>query len=118
MLRGLTPLAQAMERAILYRCNRQTDLITPAAKEFAEMSLLEMARYALQMNGMSTQGMSRHDIAMMAMTARDGGMASTSDFPSILANTFGKLLRQAYQQAPQTFSSFVRRVAVKDFKQV
>jgi len=43
-------------------------------------------------------------------------MHTTSDFPLLLADVAGKTLRQAYDEAPQTFSVITRRTTLPDFK--
>jgi hypothetical protein len=45
-----------------------------------------------------------------------GGMNSTSDFANLLADLPNKLLRQAYLEAPQTFSPITRMMTLSDFK--
>jgi hypothetical protein len=42
----------------------------------------------------------------------------TGDFSSLLADVANKTLRQAYEEAPQTFKPFVRQVTAPDFKNI
>jgi len=78
--------------------------------EFRYMRIPRLAEFCLQRSGQSTRGMSEQSMCRRAM--------STSDLPKILANVQGKTLRRAYEEAPQSFAPFVRRVPVADFKPV
>jgi hypothetical protein len=123
-LRGVA-WAMTDTRAILRPFDvRETLPIDAAARRmgrsgrmFAGRSLFEMGRECLEAQGTSTRGMSRQEAAG-AMLTRAGGMMSTSDFPSILANVANKTLRMGYQAAPQTFRPIVRQVTLPDLKQV
>lgn len=83
----------------------------PEARSFAAMRMLRLAEMVLRREGVRTDTMSDQAIAKRAF-------ASTSDLPNILSNVQGKSLRMAYEQAGNTFESFVRRVPVNDFKPV
>src|SRR6185503_5900894 len=45
-----------------------------------------------------------------------GGMHTTSDFANLLADVANKTLRQAYEEAPQTFKTISLQVSLPDFK--
>lgn len=124
--RGASPaerMGAAIEGAIHHRLDPGIPL-TAEAREFRGMTLVEMARELLTAQGRQTRGLSRAELAMSALSVqpalqiRSGGAMSTSDFPSILANVASKLLRRAYEAAPQTFRPIVRVASVADFKQV
>jgi len=83
------------------------------AREWRGMSLLEMARSNLEANGEKVRGLSRRELADMALRTH-----STSDFPYILANVANKTLRQGYESSPQTFKAWQRRATAADFKQI
>jgi hypothetical protein len=51
----------------------------------------------------------------MGLTFRSG-MHTTTDFANLLADLPGKVLRQAYMEAPQTFAPLTRRTSLADFK--
>ncbi len=110
----------AMEAAITLRALPNADLkkrgLNDEARERANQqlrgfSMLEMARACLEMQGVRTGGFSISRLVERAMH-------STSDFPIILSNVQGKTLRDAYQQAEQTFRPLVSVVFARDFKQM
>ena len=102
---------QGVEGALLHRFHPSSYQLTDMARPYAHLSLLELARGFIEAQGASTQGLSR-----MALAER--AFHTTSDFPLILANVANKTLRNAYDDAPQTFKSFVRTTTVNDFKMI
>ncbi|MBY0237874.1 MAG: Mu-like prophage major head subunit gpT family protein [Burkholderiaceae bacterium] len=118
----------AMADAIVLRANPNPDFRNDAsrmgaARQFRGLTLLDMARESIEAAGGNTRGMSRREVAVMAMNLqRDlqvrGGMHSTSDFPEILASTVGRTLRTAYQLQPRTFTGWARESTAPDFRQV
>lgn len=112
--------ADAATTALLHRSSPAQFTMTEGAREFAGLTLMEMARDFLEAHGVSTRGMSKNEIAERALAAgiRAGGMMSTSDFPMILANVANKTLRAAYEAAPQTWRPLVRVTTTPDFKEV
>lgn len=102
--------------AIMHRDNPGSVELTPGAREFRGLSLLEMARHVLERGGVSTRGMSKLEVASAAFQTR--GALGTSDFPAILANVANKTLRQAYESTPRTFVLWARRATIPDFKPV
>lgn len=112
--------AEAVTSALLHRTAPDQFTLPEAAREFAGMTLTEIARSTLEAQGLSTRSLSRSEIVDLATAngTRTGGMHSTSDFPSILANVATKTLRAAYEAAPQTFRPLVREVSVPDFRTV
>ena len=102
-----------------------TRALRDAGREYAGLTLVDIARECLEAVGVKTRGMSRNEIARVALQGRfgaeeyfQGGMATTSDFPNILANVANKTLRQAYEAAPRTFVPFCRQVSAADFKPI
>ena len=94
-------------------------------REFAGLTLVDMARECLNAAGVKTRGMEpardRSRRAPGPATGRPSistGAMTTSDFPNILANVANKTLRQAYEAAPRTFVPFCRQVTAADFKPV
>jgi hypothetical protein len=115
---------EQMEAALLVRHDpvRYKDL-AEKGREFAGLTLLDMARECLTFSGVKVRGIGRFDIARIALQGRYGaseyfGAESTSDFPAILANVANKTLRQAYEAYPRTFQPFCRQVTAADFKPV
>lgn len=107
----------AMVGALMHRHNPGRNELTADARDFRGMSLIELARHALERQGISTRGMSKMEVAGAAFQIR-AGLHSTSDFPSILANVANKTLRMAYASTPRTFAAWARRATITDFKQV
>jgi Caudovirus prohead serine protease len=96
----------------------------PEVAHYAGRSLLQVAEDALQARGVNTRGMSRSQIAELALRrsevshARAGGMHSSSDFPLVLADVANKSIRMGYESAPRTFALWARRVSATDFKSI
>jgi hypothetical protein len=116
---------EGMEAAIMFRGNPGDAKLRDAGREYAGLALVDVARECLEAVGVKTRGMSRNEIARVALQGRfgaeeyfQGGMATTSDFPNILANVANKTLRQAYEAAPRTFTPFCRQVSAADFKPI
>jgi hypothetical protein len=116
---------EGMEAALLLRGNPGASReLFDKGREFAGLTLVDMARECLNAVGVKTRGMSRYEIARVALQGRNGaaeyfdGAMTTSDFPNILANVANKTLRQAYDAAPRTFVPFCRQVTALDFKPV
>ena len=116
---------EGMEAALLLRGNpRASGEMVDKGRDFAGLTLVDMARECLDAAGVKTRGMSRNEIARVALQGRNGaaeyfdGAMTTSDFPNILANVANKTLRQAYDAAPRTFVPFCRQVTAFDFKPV
>lgn len=97
--------------AIEHRLNPKAELMSGAA-DFRNLSLLEIAKDLLAARGEQVRGLSRSEIARMALRSSH----STSDFPYILANVASKRLQMAYDAAPQTFRPIVNEVTLPDFK--
>lgn len=110
--------AQGMERALEFRVNPRGVNASEAA-EYRSFSLLDFARECLEKNGINTRSMSKEKIARTALGLtgeRAGGMFSLGDFPGLLANTFNKRLRNAYELQDPTFKPFVTQTTATDFK--
>lgn len=109
--------AKGMTNALLHRFDSTKNQLSDEGREFAGMSLREMAREALEVRGVKTRGLSINKIAELALRS-GGGMHSTSDFPQILADVANKTLRAAYEEAPATYQPLVREVENPDFKDI
>jgi phage major head subunit gpT-like protein len=101
----------AVEQALLHRYEPGQHQLTPAAREWRGLSLIEMARSFLEAEGIRVRGMGRDEIATRALH-------TTSDFPQILASVTNRTLRAAYEAAPRTYQIVARRTSVADFKNV
>jgi HK97 family phage prohead protease len=107
----------AMSEALLHRHNPGRAQLTDRAREFRGLTLLELARHALDRRGIATRGLSKMELATEALISRSG-LHSTSDFPLILANVANKTLRAAYDTTPRTFTAWARQAVITDFKPV
>jgi len=112
----------AVQEALLHRADPRSPL-TDAGRQYRGYGLAELARRVLEDQGVNTRGMSKREVAVIAMNldrdmASRAGMMSTSDFPNILANTVGRTLRNGYQLAPRTFTAWARQATVPDFRPV
>lgn len=113
---GGTPANQASRmiaasESILHRFDPSRNKLSDDSREFRGQTLMEMARNFLEASGKRTIGLSKMEIATRAFEG-------TSDFPALLANVANKTLREAYEQAPQTFRPLVKLNMASDFKQM
>jgi len=88
------------------------------AGEFRGMSLLDMAREWLVGEGQNVRGLSKREVAKMALGLVRSGGYSTSDFPNILSNVFNKRLRKAYDLQMRTFTPWCVASTATDFKEM
>lgn len=104
------PRIDLMADALLHRANPSHKL-SDAARQFAGMSMLELARDCLENRGIKTRGLDKMQIAQRSFEGN-------SDLPSVLANVANKTLRQAYLSAPRTFLPWAREGSAPDFKTI
>lgn len=105
----LQHIKRGLQNSWLHRGNVAE--LTDEGKAFAGLSLVRSAEvFVGHVGNEDTRFMSPQEIVTRAL--------STSDFPELLADTMNKSLRESYNEAPQTFEQFVRRVQVADFKQI
>lgn len=102
---------EGVVNALMHRHDPSRVKLTDAGRNFRGMSLMEIARDFLEAGGVRTRGLEKLELATRAFH-------STSDFPEVLANVATKTLRQAYDEAPRTFTAWARRATLPDFKQV
>ena len=105
----------AVENALMHRVAPATEL-TADGREFRGMTLMEMARQALERSGVNTRGMGKMELAGAALSQRAVGYHTTGDFPLVLANLGNQTLRAAYGAVPQTFKAWARRATLSDFR--
>jgi phage head maturation protease len=84
--------ARQMGEALYARINPRHELSEPA-RRYAYATPVEMAKELLTLRGESTMALSPATLVTRALH-------TTSDFPIILGNTVGRVLRDAYQAAP------------------
>lgn len=100
--------ALAAEAVYATRANPRHQL-SDAARAFAPLTTLDLARECLTRAGISYTGLSPAQIVTR-------GLHSTSDFPAIFADTANRTLRDAYQAAPAPVKSLARQSTAKDFR--
>jgi ATP-dependent protease ClpP protease subunit len=79
--------------------------------EYNGKDLSAIAEKALNIAGISTTGLTRDGVARKVLAVH-----TSSDFPNLLSVTAGKVLRQAYDNFPDTWSTFAAAGSVSDFK--
>lgn len=104
-----------MATALLIRANpgMQKDIkpeVVSAVREYRGMTLVDMAREALEAIGEKTRGLDAMTLVGRAFTQ------STSDFPVILEATINRVLLAAYAQAGDKWRLFATVGSVPDFK--
>jgi hypothetical protein len=124
---GDDPLVHAragIENALLHRAapnlkdseGKQKFALSDAGRQYRSMGLMDIARALLHGRGIRTTGMSKIEMAGAALGLSQRTMHTTSDFALLLADVQGKVLRAAYDEAPQTWQALARTVILPDFK--
>lgn len=99
-----------MGEALYARINPRHDLSEPA-RRYAYATPVDMAKELLTLRGESTLALSPASIITRALH-------TTSDFPIILGDTVGRVLRDAYQAAPSGVRRLGRQTTARDFRAV
>jgi ATP-dependent protease ClpP protease subunit len=99
----------AMVEAMLHRISPAVNPLSANARDFRGLTLVEMIKASLEIDGHSIRGKSPTEIVAM-------GMHHSSDFPLLLDNVANKILRAAYQNAPSTFKLIAAQSSARDFK--
>ena len=82
-----------------------------SGNEYAGMALVDLARVSLKLNGLYQGSQTANGIAGQVLAAH-----TSSDFPNLLSNVAGKVLRQAYGNFPSTWQQIAAAGSVSDFK--
>ena len=99
-----------MGEALYARINPRHELSEPA-RRYAYATPVDMAKELLTLRGESTMALSPATLVTRALH-------TTSDFPIILGNTVGRVLRDAYQAAPSGIRRLGRQTSARDFRSV
>ncbi len=102
--------ARQMGEALYARINPRHELSEPA-RRYAHATPVDMARELLTLRGESTLALSPASFVTRALH-------TTSDFPIILGDTVGRVLRDAYQAAPSGIRRLGRQTTARDFRAV
>lgn len=101
--------ARTLGEALYGRLNRSHNL-AEAARPYAAMSMLDMARDSLRLRSVPMTGLSTARIVERALH-------TTSDFPLILGDAVGRTLRDSYRIAGSALRPLGRQVNHVDFRQ-
>ena len=82
-----------------------------SGNEFAGMTLTDLARVSLKLGGLDQGAMTADGIARRVLASH-----TSSDFPQLLGNVAGKVLREAYGNFPNTYQQIAHIGSVSDFK--
>jgi phage head maturation protease len=99
-----------MGEALYARINPRHELSEPA-RRYAYATPVDMAKELLTLRGESTMALSPASLVTRALH-------TTSDFPIILGDTVGRVLRDAYQAAPSGIRRLGRQTTARDFRAV
>jgi phage head maturation protease len=102
--------ARQMGEALYARINPRHQLSDPA-RRYAYATPVDMAKELLTLRGESTMALSPASLVTRALH-------TTSDFPIILGDTVGRVLRDAYQAAPSGIRRLGRQTSARDFRAV
>jgi hypothetical protein len=102
--------ARQMGEALYARINPRHQLSDPA-RRYAYATPVDMAKELLTLRGESTMALSPASLVTRALH-------TTSDFPIILGDTVGRVLRDAYQAAPSGIRRLGRQTTARDFRAV
>lgn len=83
-----------------------------AARPFMHLRISDMARECLRYRGQQVAGLSDATLITRAF-----GMHTTSDFPMLLGDTVGRVLRSAYDAVPSALKALGRETSASDFRQ-
>lgn len=115
-MRGATAWLAVKAGGNAARAIEKIDGKKPEPGEFRGLTLVDLAREALENHGMKTRGMDKQTLVGHAFTFRSAITQSTSDFGLLLENVMHKLLLGSYAMTPDTWSRFCARGSVSDFR--
>ncbi len=104
-------MVRAMSDAVFHRMAPGSQL-PDTSRQYRGMGLLRMAEELIGSSGVSTRGMTPHEIAERALH-------TTSDFPALMSNAMGRRLRASYEEHEPTYRQWARRAPnAPNFKSV
>lgn len=117
---GVDPIVHVragIENAIAHRAAPQLFKLSDEGRQYRGMSMMDIAKAFLTEVRINVNGLSKQEIAGVALGMHvRTGYHTTSDFANLLADVSNKMLRAAYDAAPQTFLPIARQVTLPDFK--
>ncbi|REF72781.1 MULTISPECIES: prohead protease/major capsid protein fusion protein [Paracoccus] len=93
----------------LYARNHPEHQLSEAARPFANMTTLDLARDCLRRSRIGTMGAAADTIITRALH-------STADFPLLLGDAVGREMRRPYDAAPSGVHQLARQSTVRDFR--
>lgn len=105
---GASTMQADITAALLHRVSPGLNTIEQG-NQFAHMSLMDVSRQMLTMQGENIAGKSPNQIAGMVLQ-------STSDLPAIFADVANNEMARGYAARMRTFTQFARRVQMNNFK--
>ena len=102
--------ARQMGEALYARINPRHEISEPA-RRYAYSTPVDMAKELLSLRGVSTMALSPASLVTRALH-------TTSDFPIILGDTVGRVLRDSYLAAPSGIRQLGRQTSARDFRSV
>ena len=102
-----------MTSAILNRVNPSmapTDKLTEGARNYKQLSMLEMCKERMDAHGVSHKGISKDELVTRALTS--------TDYPILLQDAINKTLTKSYEALPQTWRKIARSWNAVDFKTI
>ena len=102
--------ARQMGEALYARINPRHE-VSEQARRYAYSTPVDMAKELLSLRGVSTMALSPASLVTRALH-------TTSDFPIILGDTVGRVLRDSYQAAPSGIRQLGRQTSARDFRSV
>lgn len=102
--------ARQMGEALYARINPRHE-VSEQARRYAYSTPVDMAKELLSLRGVSTMALSPASLVTRALH-------TTSDFPIILGDTVGRVLRDSYLAAPSGIRQLGRQTSARDFRSV
>lgn len=118
---NMVHVRDGIKDALLHRLAPHFFPLTPIGRNYRGMTWMDTARVYLQAAGVRVTDLTPNRLAGVALgleNSRGVGMHTTSDYPLLLADVSNKLLRKAYDEAPQTFKAIGRRVTISNYRYV
>jgi hypothetical protein len=89
--------------------------LSEEGRQYRGLGLMDIADICLRARGVRVTSLSKMERAT-AVLSRAGGFHTITDFPNILADVMGKVLRSAYEAQPPTWGPIAKDVQLADFK--
>jgi hypothetical protein len=89
-------------------CRMSGTAPSDAARPYAELTLVEIAKDCLRARGLSTTG--------SPAQVMERSLVSMSDLPALMSDAINRTLRQAYTAAPSGLKRIARQTTARDFR--